>query len=85
VNGVTTKWLENSAYGIATTKCCQCVLLAYHDSSHDSDFVSGTGSATCIVLLTCGWKSVSSKQCAVKLTLLYSCCVTYLNLHGWFM
>jgi hypothetical protein len=29
VNGATTKWHENGAYRFATTKFCQCVLLAY--------------------------------------------------------
>jgi hypothetical protein len=28
MNGMTTKWCENGVYKIATTKCCQCVLLA---------------------------------------------------------
>ena len=30
VNGATTKWCENDACSVITTKCCQCVLLAYH-------------------------------------------------------
>jgi hypothetical protein len=34
-----------------------------------------TGKATCFVLLTRGWKSVSCKQCTVNRTLLYSFCV----------
>ena len=34
-----------------------------------------TGEATCFVLLTRGWKSVPSKQCNVKITLLCSCYV----------
>ena len=31
-----------------------------------------TGGAKCFVLLTCGWQSAPSKQCNVKITLLYS-------------
>jgi di/tricarboxylate transporter len=45
--------------------------------------VTRTGGATRFVLLTRGWKSVSSKQCSVKLTLLHNCCVQLFNKVAW--
>jgi len=37
--------------------------------------VTRTGGDTCFVLQTCGWKPVPSKQCTIKLKVLYNCCV----------
>jgi hypothetical protein len=75
VNGATSKWCAIGVYRTVTATCSDSDKICWWVT----ELWSGLWVTRVLFLLTRGWKSVSSKQYTVKLTLLYNCCVLLFN------